>query len=70
VNDTIECLEHGADCVGEVEYRHPLSGTGRSFPRCEYHWDKRLDKQDEFNRRDADARKVNYLDAGERYYED
>lgn len=25
-------------CDGPVEYRTPLSGSGRSFPRCEAHW--------------------------------
>lgn len=42
-----ECLErHGrTPCAGQVEYRMPLSGTGRAFPRCEAHWEKRLDEQ-------------------------
>jgi len=44
------CLEHGPDCSGEVEYRMPLSGTGRAFPRCDAHWSKRLDEQDRINR--------------------
>ena len=47
-----ECLEnHRGDCEGEVLNRTPLSGTGRSFPRCEKHWADRLEKQDEINRR-------------------
>lgn len=40
------CLEHGADCAGPVEYRYALSDTGRSFPRCEHHWDLRLIEQE------------------------
>jgi hypothetical protein len=47
---TLECLEAGPDCKGSVEYRYPLSGTGRSFPRCEAHWDKRLNEQERINR--------------------
>jgi hypothetical protein len=39
------CLEHGDDCEGLVEYRTPLSSTGRSFPRCAAHWEARLDAQ-------------------------
>jgi hypothetical protein len=40
------CLQHGPECAGTVEYRMPLSGTGRAFPRCDFHWDKRLDAQE------------------------
>jgi len=45
---TLECLQdHGIDsCSGPVEYRHPLTVTGRSFPRCEHHWTARLVEQD------------------------
>jgi hypothetical protein len=49
-DEPITCLEHGDDCKGTVEYRYPLSGTGRSFPRCDHHWDKRLDEQERINR--------------------
>ena len=54
---TIEdCLDHGtppnaehgnSPCSGTVEYRMPLSGTGRSFPRCERHWEARLVMQEQ-----------------------
>lgn len=50
-NDELpECLDvpysQGDDaCEGPVEYRFPLSGTGRSFPRCDKHWHARLDVQ-------------------------
>lgn len=56
MNEQLHCLdEHGqgAKCTGAVEYRMPLSGTGRSFPRCDGHWSKRLDKQEEITRRYA-----------------
>ena len=49
-----DCLEHRShpdcECRGPVEYRMPLSGTGRAFPRCAFHWDKRLDEQERINR--------------------
>lgn len=39
------CLNDGPGCGGQVEYRMPLSGTGRSFPRCDAHWEQRLETQ-------------------------
>lgn len=44
--EPLECLEHGSDCAGAVEYRYPLSGTGIPFPRCDHHWDLRLDRHE------------------------
>lgn len=49
-----DCLDHHPEsrpCGGDVEYRMPLSGTGKSFARCEIHWDERLDRQEEINNR-------------------
>lgn len=49
-----ECLDAGPDgagCEGVIEYRYPLSGTGRSFPRCDKHWDERCQRQEEINQR-------------------
>lgn len=43
------------DCAGSVEYRFPLSATGRSFPRCDRHWAERLDAQEQINRRYPDS---------------
>ena len=40
------CLERGDRCTGTVQYRTPLSSTGKSFPRCDWHWGERLDLQD------------------------
>lgn len=52
--DTINidpCLdERLGGCEGEVEYRIPMSPTGRSFPRCEKHFQDRLDTQDRLAR--------------------
>jgi len=49
--DYEDCLDGPEGCSGAVEYRMPLSGTGRSFPRCEGHWDARLERQQEINER-------------------
>lgn len=51
--EPIECLDSYLDspCRGEVEYRYPLSGTGRSFARCDAHWEFRLEREDEIRRR-------------------
>lgn len=50
------CLDEGrGHCEGQVEYRLALSATGRSFPRCERHWNERLDAQEEHARRYPDS---------------
>lgn len=49
------CLDRGDDCDGTVEYRMPLSGTGKSFPRCEHHWQARLDVQQQIDERYPDS---------------
>lgn len=48
----LECLDdYGkGECSGRVEYRQALSATGRSFPRCEKHWDARLDEHERTQR--------------------
>ena len=49
--ETLECLDaFRGECEGEVEYRWPLSGTGKSFARCDLHWSERLDEQERINR--------------------
>lgn len=42
----ITCLNGPDECAGAVEYRMPLSGTGQSYPRCDNHWQARLDTED------------------------
>lgn len=57
-DDTVEtptCLNAGPDCKGAVEFRMPLSGTGKSFPRCDKHWDDRLDTQRGIDERYPDS---------------
>jgi len=47
----MKCLDqYNGKCAGPVEYRMPLSGTGKSFPRCEQHWGERLDRQERIDR--------------------
>ena len=54
MDEDITCLDSPqGGCAGTVEYRFALSGTGRSFPRCDAHWSIRLDVQDGINRRYA-----------------
>lgn len=68
----IECLENNTDCAGEVEYRYPLSGSGKSFPRCDYHWEVRLEVQAGINYRYPEHAPSDWspLDAGEHWDSD
>lgn len=41
--EPLRCLQEGLNCKGPVEYRlAPDRDDGRAFPRCEFHWAKRL----------------------------
>jgi hypothetical protein len=71
--DDLECLDgNKGGCSGPVEYRFALSPSGRQFPRCDAHWAKRLDEQEEINRKYPALQPSNFdeMDAGERWYED
>lgn len=72
--DDLTCLDDYGDdtCSGPVEYRMAISGTGRSFPRCDFHWGKALDRRDEINRRYPYHRPSDFDEsyAGERWEED
>ena len=46
VSIELECLDGPDGCQGIVEYRMPLSPSGRTFPRCDHHWSLRLDKEE------------------------
>ena len=76
MDEVLECLDAGMDpanCDGPVEYRMALSGTGRSFPRCEKHWGIRLDVQDGINQRYGGVNPPSDFDpsyAGEAWGED
>ncbi|WP_032375189.1 hypothetical protein [Rhodococcoides fascians] len=49
--ETVTCIADGPDCTGDVDYRDALSGTGVSHPRCDKHWQDRLDLADDLRRR-------------------
>jgi hypothetical protein len=76
MTEELKCLEdHTGACSGPVEYRDPLSGTGKSFPRCAVHWSARLEKQEEIVRKYAPFSDVppsgfDPTYAGERWDED
>lgn len=44
------CLDANEECAGPVEYRMPLSDTGKPFARCDKHWGDRLDTQERLRR--------------------
>ena len=73
---TVTCLDGDLNCDGPVEYRSPLSSTGKSFPRCDRHWSDRLDTQERINQRyghpDSVSPPVGFDEsyAGERWDED
>lgn len=49
--DPEDCLDfHLGDCEGEVEYRIPMSPSGKSFPRCEKHMSDRWATQERLTR--------------------
>ena len=48
--DDLRCLDRNGDCAGAVEYRPALSGTGKEFPRCDFHWSERLKVQGRLRR--------------------
>lgn len=76
MTDELECLDGPEGCSGEVEYRMSLSPSGRSFPRCDGHWSKRLDEDERQTERlgswrsDVPPAWFDPLDAGERWDED
>lgn len=68
----IKCLNESEECSGEVEYRMALSGTGKPFPRCDFHWNERLDIQKGINERYPEHQPADFDPsyAGESWYED
>jgi hypothetical protein len=57
-DDELQCISDGGaldPCEGPVEYRMALSATGRSFPRCDKHWAKRLDEYERDQRNFPDS---------------
>lgn len=75
MDEILECLDgsyYKEDCEGDIEWRYPLSATRRSFPRCERHWDMRVQAQEEINRRYPEQQPADFdpMYAGERWDED
>lgn len=67
------CIQaHERTCAGPVELRLPLSGTGVPFPRCDRHWQERLELQRELDERYPVQPPAGWspLDAGESWDED
>ena len=71
--ETVQCVNWGDEtgCVGPIEYRMPISGTGRSFPRCDKHWQTRLDHEEGLRRRYPEQPPADWSpdDAGEAWDE-
>lgn len=73
MNENVECMNSANyNCDGMVEYRMPLSGTGGSFPRCDKHWEERLDIQEGINSRYPEYAPIGFdpYYAGESWDED
>ncbi len=74
--ESVVCLDDHGDgtCEGTVLFRLPLTESGRSFPRCAYHWNARLDEQERISERypDSDVPPADFdpAYAGERWDED
>lgn len=68
--EALDCQDrHDGKCRGTVEYRMNLTGTGLNTVRCDYHWEKRLELEDDLNRRYPPNPPADwdFLDAGERW---
>lgn len=47
----LKCIDsRKGDCAGEVRLRPSLTGTGMPIPRCDHHWELRLEWQEEHER--------------------
>lgn len=55
VEEDLECINADHTCKGKVEYRMPLSPSGTPFPRCEKHWQQRLDTEEQIRQRYPDS---------------
>lgn len=72
-DEPLECIDdHKSECNGTIEYRMSLSGTGTPIPRCDKHWDERLDEDQRINERYPEQPPSDWspLDAGEAWGED
>lgn len=54
--EPLECLDdHDGKCRGLVEYHSLDPGRYRAFPRCDFHWDRRLRRRENSIERYADS---------------
>lgn len=65
----LECINGPEGCRGVTVLRMSLSGTGTPYPRCDGHWDTRLDLEDDLRRRYPDVAPSDWspYDAGEEW---
>lgn len=43
-----DCLQYrDGECRGEVAFRPSLTGTGTAIKRCDLHWERRLERDQE-----------------------
>lgn len=73
MNDPLTCLDGPNDCAGDVEYRiTPDREDMKAFPRCEAHFQRRLDQAERNLELMSDVAPT-WFDpsyAGERWHED
>lgn len=71
--EPLECLEASDECRGPVEY-HCVGHSLRAWPRCDFHFEQRLDRYENSLERYADSDCVpEWFDpsyAGERWSDD
>lgn len=46
VDEPVECLEESPECRGEIAFHSVDPGRAAAFPRCEFHWEQRLDRRE------------------------
>ena len=72
-DDDIECLEANEDCEGPVEWC-TVGSSLKAWPRCDYHFQRRLDRYEDSMERYADSDvEPDWFDptyAGERWDDD
>jgi len=73
--EELRCLEESEVCNGIVEWRStPDRKDFKSFPRCEYHYEKRLESAEEAisagYTSDLEPSWYDYMNAGEHWSDD
>jgi hypothetical protein len=48
INEPLECMDEGGptECRGPVEWHSIDPGRTGAFPRCQRHWEERLDRRE------------------------